>query len=94
MRHLDGNAAAGLLRELFTMDLTAADATCMGCGSVGAVGALLEYGHDMGVVLRCPHCAAAVLRVSRTSHGFWLDLTGARVLRLPATTSDRASVRS
>jgi hypothetical protein len=85
MRHLDGNAAAGLLRELFAMDVTAADATCMGCGSVGAVGALLEYGHAMGIVLRCPHCDAAVLRVSHTSDGFWLDLTGARVLRLPAS---------
>ena len=85
MRHLDGNAAAGLLRELFAMDVTAADATCVGCGSVGAVGALLEYGHAMGVVLRCAHCDAAVLRVSRTSDGFWLDLTGARVLRLPSS---------
>jgi hypothetical protein len=94
MRHLDGNAAAGLLRELFTMDVTAADATCTGCGSVGAIGTLLEYGHEMGVVLRCPHCEAAVLRVSRTSHGFWLDLTGARVLRLPGTASDATSVRA
>jgi hypothetical protein len=82
MRHLDGNAAAGLLRELFAMDVTSADATCTGCGSVGAVGALLEYGHAMGVVLRCPHCKSAVLRLSHTSHGLWLDLTGARVLRL------------
>jgi len=94
MRHLDGNAAAGLLRELFTMDVTAADAICAGCGSTGAVGALLEYGHAMGVVLRCPHCAAAVLRVSYTSHGYWLDLTGASVLRLPTTTSDDTSIRA
>jgi hypothetical protein len=92
MRHLDGNAAGGLLRQLFTMDVTAAVATCGGCGSVGAVGALLEYGHAMGVVLRCPHCTSAVLRVSHTSHGFWLDLTGARLLRLPETASHGASV--
>ena len=92
MRHLDGNAAAGLLRELFTMDVTAADAICAGCGNSGAVGALLEYGHAMGVVLRCPQCAAAVLRVSYTSHGYWLDLTGASVLRLPATASGHPSV--
>jgi hypothetical protein len=94
MRHLDGNAAAGPLRELFAMDVTAADAVCTGCGSIGPIGALLEYGHAMGIVLRCPHCKAAVLRVSRTSHGFWLDLTGARVLRLPETASDQASVRA
>lgn len=91
-RHLDGNAAAGLLRELFAMDVTAADASCVGCGSVGAVGALMSYGHAMGVVLRCPHCDAAVLRVTHTSRGLWLDLTGASVLRLPATASDQRSV--
>src|SRR5437868_7710281 len=91
MRHLDGNAAAGLLRELFTMDVTGGDATCRGCGSVGAVGALMEYGHAMGIVLRCPHCAATVLRVSRTSQGYWLDLTGASVLRLPEAASDHGA---
>jgi hypothetical protein len=92
MHHLDGNAAAGLLRELFAMDVTAAVATCAGCGNVGAVGALLDYGHAMGVVLRCPRCTSAVLRVSHTSHGFWLDLTGARLLRLPENARHGASV--
>ena len=94
MRHLDGNAAAGPLRELFAVDVTAADAVCTRCGSIGPLGSLLEYGHAMGIVLRCPHCKAAVLRVSHTSHGFWLDLTGARVLRLPETAGDQASVRA
>ena len=31
---LDGNAAAGLLRELFALDVTAAEVTCGRCGIV------------------------------------------------------------
>ena len=81
--HLDGNAAGGLLRELFAVDVTAAVATCASCGTVGPVGALLAYGHRMGAVLRCPRCQASVLRVTRTPGGHWLDLTGARVVRVP-----------
>ena len=34
---LDGNAAAGALREVFAADATAADIQCDACGSVGAV---------------------------------------------------------
>src|SRR5260370_446609 len=35
---LDGNAIGGLLREIFTMEMTTADTTCAGCGTVNAVG--------------------------------------------------------
>jgi hypothetical protein len=83
--HLDGSAAGGLLRELFAVDVTAADATCASCGATGPVGALLAYGHRMGVVLRCAHCGAAVLRMTHTPGGHWLDLTGARVVRVPTS---------
>ena len=82
--HLDGNAVGGLLRELFAVDMTAAHATCAACGTAGPVGALLRYGHRMGAVLRCPRCQASVLRVARTPGGHWLDITGARVVQVPA----------
>ena len=35
---LDGNAIAGLLREIFTMEMTTAQGTCGGCGTVNPVG--------------------------------------------------------
>jgi hypothetical protein len=74
---LDGNAAAGILSELFVPDLTAARITCAGCGTTRAVGALLVYAHGMGTVMRCAGCDAVVLFVTRTATQVWLDPTGA-----------------
>jgi hypothetical protein len=75
---LDGNAAAGLLSELFVPDFTAASATCAGCGTTRPVGALLMYAHGMGAVLRCASCEAVVLCLTRTPTQVWLDPTGVR----------------
>ena len=81
---LDGNAAAGILSELFVPDLTAARATCAGCGENQAVGALMVYTHGMGTVMRCSSCDAVVLCVSRTATQVWLDPTGARRIVIAA----------
>ena len=77
---LDGNAAAGLLSEIFAGDVTAARATCVGCGETDNVGALLLYAHEMGAVLRCPGCECVVLRVARTPTQLWLDATGSSAI--------------
>lgn len=77
---VDGNAAAGVLRELFTHEMTTAVATCAGCGSGGEMGALLDYASGMGVVLRCPNCDMPVLRIAHTPGFYRLDLSG--ILRL------------
>ena len=81
---LDGNAAAGILSELFVPDLTAARAICAGCGATSAVGALIVYAPGMGTVLRCPSCEGVVLRVTRTATQVWLDPTGARRIIIAA----------
>ena len=81
---LDGNAAAGILSEVFVPDLTAARATCANCGTIRALGALLVYAHGMGMVIRCPDCDAVVLRVARTPTRLWLDPTGARLVVMGA----------
>ena len=81
---LDGNAAAGVLSEIFAADLTAAKAMCANCGVTRAVGALLVYAHGMGTVVRCPSCNAVVLRLGRTPTQIWLDATGARHLVIRA----------
>ena len=39
-QRLDGNAAAGLLRELFAFEMTTALGTCANCGKTGSIGEL------------------------------------------------------
>ncbi len=80
---LDGNAAGGALRDVFATDVTAAVATCSGCRSAGPVGTLLEYGHAMGVILRCPHCDTAMLRIVRTPGSLLVDTSGITLLVIP-----------
>ena len=63
MEHLDGNAAAGELGEVFTLDATTAIATCAGCGATGHVASVHVYEAGMGTVLRCPECDAVLLRL-------------------------------
>lgn len=82
---LDGNSAAGALRELFAMDATAAMATCAGCGRSAPVGALLDYGHAMGVILRCSHCDTPVLRMARTRREIYVDFSGVSCLVISQT---------
>ena len=80
---LDGNAAAGALREIFAKEMTVAVATCAACGTAREIGALLEYGHAMGVVLRCPGCDSAMLRLVHTSGWLRLDASGISCLMIP-----------
>jgi hypothetical protein len=88
---LDGNAAAGILSEVFVPDLTTAQATCANCGTIRALGALLVYAHGMGTVMRCPDCDGVVLRVTRRRTRLWLDLTGARLVVMAAAAAPPVS---
>ncbi len=82
---LDGNAAGGLLGEVFAFEVTAARATCAGCARVAPVAELRLYAVELGAVLRCPSCDEAVVRIARTPRGLWLDLRGAAtVVVVPA----------
>ena len=83
--HLDGNAAGGILRDVFAHEMTAALASCAGCGTVGPLGALLQYGQPMGIVLRCPTCDTPLLRIVRTPSLLRVDLSGIRLLTIPAS---------
>jgi predicted enzyme related to lactoylglutathione lyase len=84
MEHLDGNAAAGELSELFALDPTTATATCAGCGTTGAMAQVLVYPAGMGTVLRCPSCDAVLARVARFGGEVRIEMRGVRVLRWAA----------
>lgn len=79
---LDGNAIGGLLREIFTVEMTPAEGTCRACGSVQTVGRMDVYVNGPGVVARCPRCGGVLMRIVRGQGHLWLDLSGTRVLEL------------
>ena len=77
---LDGNAIGGLLREIFSVEMTAAQTTCAGCGAVNAVGRVDVYLHAPGTVVRCPECESVLMRIVHGSGRYWVDLSGTRLL--------------
>jgi len=79
---LDGNAAGGILQEIFPFDMTLVQATCTGCGATDVIGALAAYMHGMGTIVRCPSCDTALIRVAQTRGRYFLDMRGVRVLQI------------
>ena len=80
--HLDGNAAAGRLAELFTFDVTVTVGRCDGCGHVCTFADTRSYQDAPGLVLRCTACDAVLLRVVSSAQRTWLDLRGLSYLEV------------
>jgi len=79
---LDGNAAAGILSEVFAAEMTAARGTCAGCGATNVFAAAQLYAQAPGAVLRCPSCTAVLMCVVRLPDGgLVVDLTGLKRIR-------------
>lgn len=79
---LDGNAAAGMLQEIFPFEMTLAQVTCTGCGITKMIGATAAYMHGMGTILRCPSCDMALIRIVHARGRYLLDMRGVRVLQI------------
>lgn len=79
---LDGNAVAGLLQEVFAVEMTTAVGTCAKCGASGAVGAVHVY-RGAGVVLRCPHCDNTLVKIVKNDSRVWIAFPGVRALEIP-----------
>lgn len=79
---LDANATAGLLYEIFGVEMTASPTECANCGNEGEIGELLAFTQGPGVILRCSTCGNVVLRIVQTPHEIILDARGAVYLRL------------
>jgi len=78
---LDGNAAAGLLQEIFGAEMTASPTECAHCGNESDMGGLVAYTQGPGIVLRCPGCMQVMLRITQTPQATYLDARGAVYLR-------------
>jgi ribosomal protein S27AE len=85
-RRLDGNAAGGMLADVFAVDVTAARSRCAGCGTTSMLGEHHLYADAPALVLRCPHCSGVVLRVGSRDGRMMLDMSGTQLLDIPAPT--------
>jgi hypothetical protein len=78
---LDGNAAAGILGEVFSFEVTTAEYACGGCGRTGRLGGAMVYEvRDLGTIVRCPSCDNALIRLSYNRGRYFVDLRGTRYL--------------
>jgi DNA-directed RNA polymerase subunit RPC12/RpoP len=78
---LDGNAAAGVLGEAFSFEVTTAEYACVGCGRSGTLGAAMVYEvREMGMVVRCPGCEYALIRLSQAGERRMMDLRGTKYI--------------
>ena len=73
---LDGNAAAGVMSEIFAHEMTTAIGTCDACGRSGALGATHVYMHAPGIVIRCPYCEALLMCVVHAHERMVINTSG------------------
>ena len=81
--HTDGNAAAGVLQEIFVAEVTAAVRVCDGCGEDHPIGAHRLY-RGAGMVLRCPGCSAIAATITVLPDEYVVALHGAWRMRPPS----------
>jgi len=81
---LDGNAAAGMLRQLFAYDLSAARGACAACGSIAQIGGqhLYMYPLSPGAVLRCQFCQGILMVFVNAGDRYRLGMPGLKWLEI------------
>lgn len=80
--YLDGNAVAGLLGEIFGVDITAAEGRCAHCGAIKRFAEARVYMRCPGVVARCALCEHVLLRMAKIRRRVVLDVRGMAYLSL------------
>ena len=82
---LDGNAAAGILGEIFVREMTAARCACASCGAIAPIGSqhLYMYPLSPGAVLRCTACQDVLLVFVHAGGRYRLGLQGVTWLEMP-----------
>jgi hypothetical protein len=75
---LDGNAAAGILQEVFAHEMSAARGACAACGTIAPLGSqhLYMYPLSPGAVLRCTICQEVLMVFVHAGGRYRLGLRG------------------
>jgi hypothetical protein len=81
--HVDGNALAGPLSELFRDDMTTATGRCTSCGDVSALAQALVYDAAPGWAARCHTCGEVLIVLVLAADRMRIDLRGLSALEVP-----------
>ena len=81
-QQLDGNAAGGVLGQIFAFEMTTAEVICANCDAVEAIGATMVYATSMGTIICCRGCGEALIRIAHGPQRYWIDFSGTRLLQL------------
>ena len=76
MNHLDGNAIAGVLFDVFGYEMTATLCTCAECGLRQAVGEIIVFLGGPGIIARCAGCENPLIIVVERRGVACVDLMG------------------
>ena len=82
MSGLDGNAAAGVLADVFGSDVTGSGTVCVACGAHRAVAELVAFVEGPGAVLRCRSCTGLMIVVVSVRGRACVDLQGLAAFEL------------
>lgn len=83
METLDGNAVAGLLRDVFGEDMTVVLATCASCGAVAPIAETVVYPRVPGAIVRCRTCDALLIAITHVRGRDCVDARGIAALNAP-----------
>jgi hypothetical protein len=81
-QELDGNAAGGVLGQIFAFEMTMAQITCAGCGREGVMAQTDVFATAMGTIIRCPGCGDPMIRIAHGPQRYWIDFSGTRLMQL------------
>ncbi len=81
--HVDGNALAGPLSEVFEFDVTTASARCTTCGDTSELARSMVYEKPHALIARCSACDSVLLVVLQKHDATEIDSSGISWMRLP-----------
>jgi hypothetical protein len=82
--HVDGNALAGPLSELFRDDMTTAMGRCAHCGDISVLAVAMVYDAAPGWCVRCHVCDDVLMTLVRVGDRLRIDLRGVTALEVTA----------
>jgi DNA-directed RNA polymerase subunit RPC12/RpoP len=84
LRHVDGNALAGVFHDVFGREMTRVCSCCAHCGATNQLGAAWVY-RAAGDVVRCPNCGTIVMVIVENAAGLHVSFEAIRWLQISAS---------